>query len=166
MLRISKITDYGTLVMTQMASDPARRFSATDLAAALGLGGATVSKVLKLLGQQGLVRSTRGLRGGYTLARAPGLITLADIVAALEERPFGLTECSATAGLCTIEAGCNVRASWQRINGVIRHALEQVTLADMVAPSVADRAAGTRPIAFAASPASQAPASLRLPSST
>ena len=64
MLRISKLTDYGTLIMTHMASTPERMVSATELADALGLGLATVSKVLKALGRATLVVSQRGTRGG------------------------------------------------------------------------------------------------------
>jgi FeS assembly SUF system regulator len=135
MLRISKIADYGTMVMTQMASQPGRLFSANDLAAALGLGRATVSKVLKSLARSDLVASVRGLHGGYALTRPPQRITVADIVDALEDQPFGLTECSATSGSCDIEPSCHVRANWQKINLIVRRALEGVTLADMVGPS-------------------------------
>src|SRR5690606_10610139 len=55
MLRISRLADYGTQVMTQMASHPERLFSASDLASSLGLGQATVSKVLKSLARHDLV---------------------------------------------------------------------------------------------------------------
>ena len=64
MLRISKIIDYGTLVLTHMVNEPDRVFSASELAAVLGLGQPTVSKVLKLPWQGERVVSTRGARGG------------------------------------------------------------------------------------------------------
>ncbi|MBX6392162.1 MAG: SUF system Fe-S cluster assembly regulator [Burkholderiales bacterium] len=132
MLRISKLTDYGTLVMTHMAAAPTHQYSANEIAAALGLGTPTVSKVLKALSRHGLVVSVRGARGGYALTRAPELITIADIVDALEEQPFGLTECSATSGLCHHEHGCTIRGNWQRINHIVRNALEGVRLTDML----------------------------------
>ncbi|MBN8442274.1 MAG: SUF system Fe-S cluster assembly regulator [Thauera sp.] len=147
MLRISKLTDYGTLVLTHMASFPDRLFSATDLAAIVGLGAPTVSKVLKSLGRHDLVRSVRGLHGGYALSRPPAQISVAQIVDALEEQPFGLTECSASAGTCDFESDCRIRANWQRINGVVRRALEDVSLADMVSPLPVAQAGGARPIA-------------------
>ncbi|MBN9459865.1 MAG: SUF system Fe-S cluster assembly regulator [Burkholderiales bacterium] len=134
MLRISRLADYGTMVMTQMASQPQRLFSAADLALSLGLGRATVSKVLKSLARRELVASVRGLHGGYSLSRPPQEITVADIVDALEEQPFGLTECSATSGLCDIETSCRVRTNWQQISLIVRRALEGVTLADMAPP--------------------------------
>ncbi|WP_341649620.1 SUF system Fe-S cluster assembly regulator [Thauera humireducens] len=108
MLRISKLTDYGTLIVTHMATTPERVISATELADALGLGLATVSKILKALGRHGLVLSQRGTRGGYVLARPPAQISIADLIDALEEQPFGLTECSANNGTCNLETGCRI----------------------------------------------------------
>ena len=134
MLRVSKIIDYGTLVLTHMASDPGRVFSAADLAATLGLGQPIVSKVLKSLAQREIVKSTRGARGGYALSRAAEDISIADIIDALDEQPFGLTECTSTPGSCSVEADCSIRSNWQRINAIVRNTLEQVSIADMVNP--------------------------------
>ncbi len=146
MLRISKIMDYGTLVLTHMAGAPARVFSAADLAATLGLGQPTVSKILKLLGQQGLVRSSRGARGGYTLSRPAEDISVADVVDALEEQPFGLTECTALPGACSVEAGCHIRSNWQRINAIVRRTLEDVSIADMVRPATTEFSLNRQPL--------------------
>lgn len=134
MLRISKLTDYGTLVLSQLAAEPHRMLSASELAGRLRLAQPTVSKVLKTLARHGLVRAERGARGGYALSRAAGEISLAQIVDALEEQPFGLTECSANNGLCDFEANCRVRVNWQRVNATLRRSLQAVTLADMVQP--------------------------------
>lgn len=131
MLRISKITDYGTLVLTRIAAQPDRHLSANELADSLGLGLPTVSKVLKALARHGLVTSVRGAHGGYNLARPAGAITMAQIIDALEEQPFGLTECSASTGVCERETGCGIRVNWLHINNVVRRALEAVSLADM-----------------------------------
>src|SRR5690606_7786204 len=131
-LRISKIIDYGTLVLTHMAGSPDRVFSASDLASTLGLGQPTVSKILKLLGQHELVNSSRGARGGYMLGKPASQISVADIIDALEEQPFGLTECTALPGACSVEAGCHIRTNWQRINAIVRRTLEDVSVADMI----------------------------------
>lgn len=139
MLRISKITDYGTLVMTRIAAQPERHFSASELSEGLGLGLPTVSKVLKALARHGLVNSVRGAHGGYNLARAAEAITVAEIIDALEEQPFGLTECSASTGVCERESDCRIRVNWLHINTVVRRALEDVSLADMTEPAPAMR---------------------------
>lgn len=134
MLRISKLIDYGTLILTHMAGSPDQVISAAGLASSLGLGPATVSKVLKSLGQHGLVLSTRGARGGYSLSRPAEEINIAQIIDALDEQPFGLTECTSTPGVCSVEADCHIRTNWERINTIVRRTLEEVTVADMVNP--------------------------------
>lgn len=140
MLRISKITDYGTLLMSRMALEPARVHSASELALALGLGAPVVSKILKSLARHGLLVAVRGLRGGYSLSRPPDRISMADIVDALEEQPFGMTQCSAASGLCAREADCGVRAGWRTINGIVRQALEDVSVASMIRPVAGQQA--------------------------
>lgn len=139
MLRVSKLTDYATVVMTAMAEDPSSVLSASELAARAGLETTTVAKVLKPLAQAGLVEGFRGSNGGYRLARGPGLITLADIVEALEG-PLAMTECSMHAGQCGIEAHCDARPKWQRVNAAIVDALRGISLQSMhvdAAPAMA-----------------------------
>ena len=131
MLRVSKLTDYATVVMTCLLDAGDGVLSAQSLAERARLEVPTVSKLLKQLAQADLVVSTRGINGGYRLARAPERITIADIVTAMEG-PIGMTECSAHAGSCDHELHCGVRVNWQRINQAIAGALAGVTLADMV----------------------------------
>ena len=131
MLRVSKLTDYATVVMTCLLDAGEGVLSAQSLAERARLEVPTVSKLLKQLAQADLVVSTRGINGGYRLARAPEHISIADIVTAMEG-PIGMTECSAHAGLCDHETHCGVRVNWQRINTAIAGALADVSLADMV----------------------------------
>ena len=91
MLRVSKLTDYATAVMTCLASAGDGVTSAQALAERARLELPTVSKLLKQLAQAGLVASTRGINGGYRLSRPPERITIADIVTAMEG-PIGMTE--------------------------------------------------------------------------
>jgi len=139
MLRVSKLTDYATVVMTCLAAGDGV-MSAQALAERARLEVPTVSKLLKQLAQAGLVASTRGINGGYQLSRAPERVTIADIVTAMEG-PIGMTECSAHAGMCGHEPHCGVRVNWQRINQAIAGALANVTLADMLHPPPKQRMA-------------------------
>ena len=127
MLRISKLTDYATLILAHLADGPAGRQSAAELASATRLGLPTVSKVLKELQRAHLVDSTRGVHGGYVLARPAAAISAADIIDAVEG-PVGLTECSTHPGACGLEGNCRVGRTWQRVNVAIRGALREVTL--------------------------------------
>jgi FeS assembly SUF system regulator len=130
MLRMSKLTDYGTLVLAHLAAQRGGVASAGQVADATHLGQATVSKLLKSLARAGLVVSVRGMRGGYVLARAPELISAAQIIDALEG-PVAITECSSVDGHCDLEEFCRVGRAWQKINASIRAALQHVSLADL-----------------------------------
>ena len=131
MLRISRLTDYGTVVLGHLANDAGPRSSATEVAASTGLGLATVSKILKSLAKAGLVVSTRGAQGGYCLSRDPDLITAADVIDALDG-PVSITECSASDSHCDFESVCSVGSAWQRINVAIRRALDDISLSDLL----------------------------------
>ncbi len=130
MLRMSKLTDYGTMVLAQLAANGGRLCTAGQVADATHLGQPTVSKLLKSLVHSGLVVSTRGVQGGYALARPADAISAAEIIDALEG-PVAITECSSTTGGCDLESFCLVGVAWQRINRSIREALDSVSLADL-----------------------------------
>src|SRR5690606_893020 len=130
MLRMSKLTDYGTMVLAQLAARTGSLTTAGELAEATHLAQPTVSKLLKSLAHAGLVVSVRGVRGGYALARPPEEITAAQILDALEG-PVALTTCSSDHGACDLQSYCRVGHAWRRINLIIRQALQQVTLADL-----------------------------------
>lgn len=131
MLRISKLTDYGTVVLAELVNINEGVASATDVAAATGLGLATVSKLLKALARADLVTSTRGSQGGYRLARDASTISAADVIDALEG-PVSITECSASDSHCDLESVCNVGGAWQRVNIAIRRALDDISLNDLL----------------------------------
>ncbi|MFH1278123.1 MAG: SUF system Fe-S cluster assembly regulator [Candidatus Eisenbacteria bacterium] len=136
MFRITKLTDYGVVLLTNLAqcSDEAPR-GARDLAEEVGLPLPTVSKILKALARGGLLESHRGTKGGYTLTRPPEEISVAEIIAALEG-PIAITECVAAApGTCDQEPLCSVRANWQMINRTVHGALDKITLSQMIRPA-------------------------------
>lgn len=133
MLRLSKLTDYGTVIMTHMARQPACVYSAAEVAIAIGVTVPTASKILKTLARANLLQSLRGTHGGYLLSRPPDEISIAEVIDAMEG-PVGVTECSATVGLCAQEGSCSLRANWQHVNQVIRKVLSDLTLADMAQP--------------------------------
>ena len=130
MLRMSKLTDYGTMVLAQLAANDGALCTAGQVADATHLGQPTVSKLLKALVRAGLVVSTRGAQGGYALARPADSISAAEIIDALEG-PVAITECSSGNGGCSLESFCRVGMAWQRINQSIRIALDGVSLKDL-----------------------------------
>jgi FeS assembly SUF system regulator len=130
MIRISKLTDYGILLLTQLSAEGA---TARDLAKDTGVPLPTVAKILKLLAKHDLLEGSRGSQGGYRLGRPPGEITIAQVVEALEG-PIALTECAGDTHTCGLEATCPVRGNWNRINRAVFAALSGLTLAEMSRP--------------------------------
>lgn len=133
MLRLSKLTDYATVILTYMAKSGTQQHAAMEIAEATGINLPTVSKILKILVKAGVVNSTRGAKGGYILARSPEMISVAAVISAMEG-PIALTECSITHHDCDQASGCDVRGNWGLINQAINNTLEAITLADMVMP--------------------------------
>jgi FeS assembly SUF system regulator len=139
MFRVTRLTDYATLVLTVLAASPGDVHSASEIAERAGLEPPTVSKVLKPLSQAGLVEGFRGARGGYRLARPAASVRLIEIIEALEG-PLAVTDCSVQDGTCGIEQSCGMRGNWRRINDVIVQALAGITLQDMLVPGQPDSA--------------------------
>ncbi len=139
MLRIGKLTDYGTVLLVEMAHHPQDTYSAAALASRVHIPEPTVAKLLKQLTAGGILRSRRGKGGGYQLHLSPDQITLAQVLTVLEG-PLAVTECSAGKGLCQIEDNCAVRHNWQQINRAIYQGLDQLTLAAMTRPLARDQA--------------------------
>lgn len=135
MLRITKLTDYAIVVLSDMLRPQAvDAHAARDVADRTRIPQPTVSKVLKQLARAGLVVSERGKNGGYRLARGAAEITVAEIIDAVEG-PIAVTECSTDeSGICDLEGCCPMEANWVRINETIRRALCDITLADMARP--------------------------------
>jgi FeS assembly SUF system regulator len=133
MLRISKLADYAIIIVSYMAHKSQQILNAKQIAEGIHISLPTVSKVLKLLGAAQIVTSTRGIDGGYQLARMANHITIAQIVAAIEGT-LAMTECCSSATLCALDSFCSIKENWKTINNIILNALGSLTLADMMKP--------------------------------
>jgi FeS assembly SUF system regulator len=130
MLRISKLTDYGTMVLACLAAQPGDRHTATSVAERTRLGLPTVSKLLKNFHRAGLVTSVRGARGGYQLARPASGISASEIIDAIEG-PVAITECSGDHSACDLANSCSTGSAWQSVNLAIRRSLDELSLAQL-----------------------------------
>jgi len=140
MIRLSKLADYAVVLVSHMASDPIARHSAADLAKMTHIPPPTVSKILGALARGGLLQSHRGLNGGFSLARAPQDVSVADVVNAVEG-PIAVTHCldhGQGDGACDILATCRMAGYWQRINTAIDGALKDITFAELSTPLPAE----------------------------
>ncbi len=129
MLRITRLTDYGFILLAKMCEDESSLQNAKDMSEELDIPLPTVSKVLKLLVQGNLLESQQGSQGGYHLSKPAKEISAAKIIEVLEG-PVSMTACCVTDGC---DRNCAVSNSWQKVNAVIVNELKSVSLADMVA---------------------------------
>ena len=129
MLRITRLTDYGFILLAKMCEDESLLQNAKDMSEELDIPLPTVSKVLKLLVQGNLLESQQGSQGGYHLSKPAKEISAAKIIEVLEG-PVSMTACCVTDGC---DRNCAVSNSWQKVNAVIVNELKSVSLADMVA---------------------------------
>ncbi|HET9192757.1 MAG TPA: Rrf2 family transcriptional regulator [Vicinamibacterales bacterium] len=155
MLRLSKKADYALIAMKHLALN-ARRAEARMREGGAGAASASareiaeqydipielLAKVLQRLVRTGLLASTQGTRGGYTLSRPSKSISVADVIQAIDG-PFTVTACSTEKHDCEQYSKCSVRDPLWQIRERIVAALGTVTLSEMAA----DQDVATAPVA-------------------
>jgi FeS assembly SUF system regulator len=135
MLRISKLADYGTVVMVYLAKRSQQICNARDIAQHTHLAVPTVSKLLKRLTAAGLLTSVRGVAGGYRLQRSAAEISVTEIIYALEDYR-GLVECTMQPNDCSIQGFCHIQGNWRLITQAIETALSSVSLEELAKPTL------------------------------
>jgi len=141
MLALTKKTEYALIALTCLARADSHWVSAREISVQYGIPLALLMNSLKTLAQRGLIRSVRGARGGYVLARPASEISVETIILAVEG-PVCLTQCIAERdgvprGKCEVRPACPVRGPVRSINAKLRSLLGQVKLAQLVEdPSV------------------------------
>jgi len=146
MLRLSKKADYALMAMKHLAQrDGSSSSCAREIAEQYDIPIELMAKVLQRLVRMGLLVSTQGTRGGYALSRSSSLITVADVIAAIDG-PFTVTACSTEKHDCDQYHKCSIRDPLWQIRERIAAALGTVTLAEMAA----DHVSPTPPTAHAA----------------
>ena len=133
MLRLSKKADYALMAMKHLAQRPGlASTSAREIAEQYDIPVELMAKVLQRLVRTGLLMSTQGTRGGYTLSRAAAAISIADVIQAIDG-PFTVTACSTENNGCEQYGKCNVRDPLWQIKERIVATLGTVTIAEMAA---------------------------------
>ncbi|MBI3895054.1 MAG: Rrf2 family transcriptional regulator [Acidobacteria bacterium] len=130
MLTISREADYATRLIVHMAVSTPQRLQAKTLAEAERIPESFLFKILQLLMRHRLVRSYRGVYGGYQLAMDPAKLTLYRLLE-IVEGPIGLNVCVASGIGCELSAGCGVHDVWVVAQAQLRQTLESVTVAEL-----------------------------------
>jgi Rrf2 family protein len=137
MLRLSKKADYALMAMKHLAKKPgAPSTSAREIAEQYDIPIELMAKVLQRLVRTGLLVSTQGTRGGYTLSRPSSTISVADVIQAIDG-PFTVTACSSENSDCEQYSKCSIRDPLWQIRERIAAALGTVTIAEMASDNIA-----------------------------
>ena len=130
-MRLSHLADYAVVLMTAAARREAgERLSATELSGETGVPLPTTQKLMGQLAGAGLLSSSRGAAGGFSLSRPATEISLADIVEAVEG-PIAMTVCSEGRTDCALDAHCRVKPHMGLVGNAVRGALGAVSLTEL-----------------------------------
>ena len=135
-MRISSRCEYGLRAMVYLAArDDDKPVPLPEIAGGEGIPAPFLERILARLRESGLVKATRGVSGGYQLARAAGDIAVGDVVTALEG-PLSLVGCVPDDGACDRAESCASRVVWRRLDSAITGALNSITLDDLTREAV------------------------------
>lgn len=145
MFRITKLADYGIVVLSELAAFADGLATVPNLTEQTSIPEPTVSKVIKILAKGGLVSAKRGVKGGYRLERGLDQIQVLEVIT-LFEGPIAVTACSDfTDEQCRMGSMCRMKGRWNKVNQALHNALKQLTVADLMAdePAVRKPASGS-----------------------
>ena len=138
-MKLSTQEEYGLRCILRVGREGTdASLTIPELARAEGLSEANVAKMMRILRKGGLVRSTRGQSGGYSLARAPEEIAVGHVLAVLGGRIFDANFCGTHAGsapspaLCAHDSDCAIRQVWKTIQTAIDDVLARLSLRDLL----------------------------------
>ena len=128
LLKVSEAATLALHTMTMLAADQTRKIPAREVAATYKVSEAHLAKVLQRLGKAGLVNSTRGPKGGFTLGKKPARITLLAVFEAVEG-PIGFRNCMFGRKVCKGDH-CVMGTALRDANQILKDYLTQTTLAE------------------------------------
>ena len=133
MIKLTKRTEYGLIALIHLAERDGQVISSREIGDTYPMPKRVLEEVLKDLQHSGLVTSTRGAHGGYTLAEPVGEISLGRVVNLLEGAP-AITDCQAHEGdtSCEVHSNCPIRDPLERVKSGIWNLMEQTSLLSLM----------------------------------
>lgn len=132
MLRLSKLADYGVVIIATLALRNEPLMNAARLAQLTTLPGPTVAKLLKRMAKVGMVSAVRGAAGGYRLAKPASAISVNELIEAVDG-PISITSCAQhIKSPCEHAGSCPVFGRWAPLNAKVREASSEVTLDQLI----------------------------------
>lgn len=131
-MKIPTRTRYGLRAMVEIArGSPERPITLREVSENQGLSLKYLEQLVAMLKAAGLVRSVRGVNGGYLPAKSPAETSLREVFVALEG-PTALVDCVAAEGLCPRQPDCPTRETWVALSSALEGVLDSTTVADLM----------------------------------
>ncbi len=130
-MQVTKTLDYAVRSLTYMGNQPVEKHSMKEISHEQHIPLNYLAKIMRRLVKKGLVRSTLGPDGGYTLRKLPNEINLRDVYEAIEGE-IRMVDCMDKDAICALYATCPQLPVWDRIQLSMIQILEDTTLEDML----------------------------------
>jgi len=130
-MRLTNFTDYALRILMYAAVQNGRLITIEETSEVYGISKAHLMKVANQLTRSGFLKAVRGRSGGLMLSRAPGKISLGDVVRATEP-DFALVECFSPDNCCLITPRCRLRGVLKEALSAFEATLDRYTLADLL----------------------------------
>lgn len=131
-MKLSTKTRYGTRILVELASNNSSdSLNVKTISSRQKIPFKYLEQIFRILKQSDMVKSLRGPKGGYQLAKAPETISLGEVVR-LFEGQTDLVACINTPENCEMAAECIVRSAWQEATSALYQKLDSITIADLV----------------------------------
>lgn len=131
-MKLSTRTRYGIRAMLELAENYGKKpLPLKDIARQQEISVKFLEQIMTVLRAAGLVKSVRGFKGGYSLAKDPNQIKISDCFDCLEG-PVAIIDCIDNKNSCHRSPDCVARLLWSQIQASIRNILESTTLQDLV----------------------------------
>ena len=130
-MKLSTRGRYGTRRLLDIATQGNKPVFLKDIARRQNIPLPYLKRLVSPLVAGGLLRSSRGIRGGVGLAKPPDQIKLSDVIRLLEG-PINFVECVENTGICDRSGLCITRDVWGEMSMIVNDFLESITLRDLV----------------------------------
>jgi Rrf2 family iron-sulfur cluster assembly transcriptional regulator len=135
-MKLTSVEDYGLRCLLRVGrAGEGGSLTIAELARVEGISESNVAKMMRILRQGGLVKSTRGQAGGYSLARPAGEIQIGHALAVLGGRLYEPAFCEGHSGIevaCTHMPDCSIRSVWRMVQQAVDQVLGTITLKDLL----------------------------------
>ncbi len=128
---VTRETDYAVRTVLYLAKNSGRRVSVTEIAEGMSIPKSFLAKLLQRLVRNHVLSSSRGVNGGFELAKKASAISLLDVMVVMQG-PAAINVCAVDSGRCKMSSTCTVHPVWVEIRKEVERKLAKTTIARLV----------------------------------